>query len=43
MVIKLPIGDFEVDISVFRIRNWGLKFPIPYPKNTNPQFKITNW
>ena len=27
---------FELEIGV-------LKSPIPSPKNTNPQFKITNW
>ena len=35
--------NFEPRIGVFRIRDWGFKFPIPSPKNTNPQFKITNW
>ena len=43
MVIKLPIGDFEMGIGVFRIKDWGFKSPIPNPKNTNPHFKITNW
>ena len=43
MVIKLPIGDFELGIGIFRIRYWGFKSPILNFKNTIPQFKITNW
>ena len=43
MGIKLPIGDFELGIGVFKIRDWIFKFPIPNPINTNPQLKITNW
>ena len=42
-VIKLPTGDLELGIGVFRIRDWRFKSQIPNPKNTNPQFKITNW
>ena len=42
MVIKLPISVFELEIGVFRIRDWGFKSPIPNPKNTNPQLKNTN-
>ena len=42
MVIKLQFADFELGIGVFKIRYWGFKSPIPKPKNTNPQFKITN-
>ena len=43
VVIKLPIGDFELGLGVFRIGDWGLKSQIPNPKNTNSQFKMTNW
>ena len=43
MVIKWSIGDFELGIGVFRIRDWGFISPNPNPKNTNPQFKITSW
>ena len=43
MVIKLPIGDFELEIRVFWIREWGFKSHIFNPKKTNPQIKITNW
>ena len=32
MVIKLPIGDFELGIGVFRIMDWGFKSPIPILK-----------
>ena len=39
MVIKLPIGVFELEIGVFGIVHWGFKYPIPNPKNTNPQMK----
>ena len=41
MVIKLPIGNFELGMDVLRIGD--LKSPIPNPKNTNPHFKITYW
>ena len=43
MVIKLPIGGFELGIGVFMIRDQGFKSQIPNPNNTNPKFKITNW
>ena len=49
MVIELSIGVFELEIGVFRIVDWGFRYPIPNPKNTNPQFKtpsghfITNY
>ena len=43
MVIKCPIGDFGSGIGSFGIGNWGFKSPITNPKNTDPQFKITNW
>ena len=43
LAIKLPVVDFELRIIVFMIRDWGFKSPIPFPKNTYPQFKITNW
>ena len=36
MVIKLPIGDFELEIVVLRIRDWGFKSPIHNHKNINP-------
>ena len=36
LVIKLSIGNFDLGIGVLRIEE------IPHPKNTNPQFKITN-
>ena len=39
MVIKLPIGDFELDIGVFRIRDLGFKSPIlktPIPNSKTP-------
>ena len=39
----MPIGDFELENGVFRITDWGFKSAIPNPKNTNPQFKNTNW
>ena len=42
MVIILPIGDFELEIGLFRIKDWGFKSPIPNPKNTNFQFIISN-
>ena len=35
-MIKCLIGDFELGIGV-------IKSPIPNPKNTKPQFKITKW
>ena len=35
LVIKLPIGDFELGIGVFWIGDFQ------NPKNTNPQLKIT--
>ena len=40
LVIKLPIGDFELGIGVFRIL--GLEIS-PNSKNTNPKLKIKNW
>ena len=43
MMIKLQIDYFELEIGVFKIRNWRFKSPIPNQKNTNPQFNITNW
>ena len=42
MVIKLLIDEFELGICFFRFRDWWFQFPILNPKNTNPQFKITN-
>ena len=49
MVIKLPIGDFEFGVGVFRIRDWGFKASILNPKTLNPNSNspisklITNW
>ena len=43
LVIKLPIGDFELGIGVFRIGDRGFKSTIPNPQNTNTQIKIINW
>ena len=40
MVIKLPIGDFELEIGLLRIRDLGFNSQSPILKL--PKFQITN-
>ena len=43
LLIKLPIGDFELGIGVFQNYQFVILSPISDLINTNPQFKMTNW